>query len=192
MGDIRIQLPLDKGTAGKLRAGDAVLLSGVLYTARDAAHKRLIALLDEGESLPFDIKNQLIYYVGPAPASPGHAVGSAGPTTSYRMDAYTPRLLSQGLLGMMGKGARNQAVIDAMKQSGAVYFGAVGGAAALIARCITKSEVIAFPELGAEAIHRFTILDFPALVLIDSLGNNVYEFGPAQYRMREKGDLHAI
>jgi fumarate hydratase subunit beta len=184
MKSIKIQLPLTPEVAGALRAGDAVLLNGELYTARDAAHKRLVAALDEGRALPFDIRNQLIYYVGPAPASPGHAVGSAGPTTSYRMDAYAPKLLEAGLLGMMGKGIRNAAVIEAMKKRGAVYFGAVGGAAALIAQRIVKSEVIAYPDLGPEAIHRFTVRDFPALVLIDAQGTNLYDIGPARYRQR--------
>ena len=183
MDNIKINLPLDPDQIKKLRAGDTVLLSGVLYTSRDAAHKRMVACLDEGRPLPFDVVNQLIYYVGPAPASPGHAVGSAGPTTSYRMDAYAPRLLEAGLLGMMGKGKRNQTVIDAMKKHGAVYFGAVGGAAALIAQRIVKSEVIAYDDLGAEAVHRFTVKDFPALVLIDSEGNNLYEIGPSKYRV---------
>ena len=182
MENIRLQLPLDPEQVKTLRAGDTLLLTGTLYTARDAAHKRLVACLDEGRELPFDLKNQLIYYVGPAPASPGHAVGSAGPTTSYRMDAYAPRLIENGLKGMMGKGKRNQAVIEAMKEYGAVYLGAVGGAAALIAQRIVKSQVIAYDDLGAEAIHRFEVKDFPALVLIDCLGNNLYEIGPAQYR----------
>lgn len=184
MKSIKIQLPLTPEVAAALRAGDAVLLSGEMYTARDAAHKRLVVALDEGRALPFDIRNQLIYYVGPAPASPGHAVGSAGPTTSYRMDAYAPKLLEAGLLGMMGKGIRNAAVVEAMKKRGAVYFGAVGGAAALIAQRIVKSEVIAYPDLGPEAIHRFTVKDFPALVLIDAQGTNLYDIGPARYRQR--------
>lgn len=183
MENIALSLPLDPEQLKTLNAGDTVLLTGVLYTARDAAHKRLVECLDRGEELPFDVKGQLIYYVGPAPASPGHAVGSAGPTTSYRMDAYTPRLLEAGLLAMMGKGRRNQAVVDAMIKRGAVYFGAVGGAAALISKRIVKSEVVAYPDLGAEAIHRFEVKDFPALVLIDSRGVNLYETGPAKYRI---------
>lgn len=174
MKKISVRLPLDEETARSLRAGDVVLLSGALYTGRDAAHKRLIALLDEGKPLPFDIRNQTIYYVGPAPASPGHAVGAAGPTSSYRMDAYTPRLLDLGLRGMIGKGLRSEAVIASMKKNGAVYFGAVGGAAALIARSIVRSEIIAYEDLGTEAIHRFEVKDFPALVLIDSLGSSLY------------------
>ncbi len=183
MENIPVKLPLDPEQVKTLRAGDTVLLTGTLYTARDAAHKRLVEALDRGEELPFDLKNQLIYYVGPAPAKPGYAVGSAGPTTSYRMDAYAPRLLKEGLKGMMGKGKRNAAVIEQMVSSGAVYLGAVGGAAALIAKRITKSEVIAYDDLGAEAIHRFEVVDFPALVLIDSRGDNLYEIGPAKYRV---------
>lgn len=180
---IRLNLPLTRESVASLRAGDEVLLSGVLYTARDAAHQRMITCLDAGEPLPFDVRGQVIYYVGPAPASPGHAVGSAGPTSSYRMDAYTPRLLEQGLLGMIGKGKRSPAVIESMVKHGAVYFGAVGGAAALIARQILRSEVIAYDDLGAEAVHRFEVRDFPVLVLIDSQGNNLYEIGPASYRI---------
>lgn len=181
MAKIHLQLPLTCEALSPLCAGDEVLLSGTLYTARDAAHKRLVQCLQQGKPMPIDVRNQLIYYVGPAPASPGHAVGAAGPTTSYRMDAYTPQLLDAGLLGMMGKGKRSQQVIESMIAHGAVYFGAVGGAAALIARSIVQSEVIAYPDLGAEAIHRFTVVDFPALVIIDSLGNNLYETGPSQY-----------
>lgn len=178
----KLTLPLSKEEALALRAGDTMLLSGHLYTGRDAAHKRLIALLDEGKPLPVDLRGETIYYVGPAPARPGHAVGPAGPTTSYRMDAYTPQLLALGLRAMIGKGKRSQAVIDAMRANGAVYFGATGGAAALIARSITKAEVVCYEDLGAEAIHRFEIVDFPAVVLIDSQGNNLYETGPAAYR----------
>ena len=182
MKTISLSLPFSAETAAGLQAGDAVRLSGVLYTGRDAAHKRLISLLDQGLPLPVDLVGQTIYYVGPAPASPGHAVGSAGPTTSYRMDAYTPQLLNLGLKGMFGKGKRSAAVVDAMKEHNAVYFGATGGAAALIAKRIIKSEVIAYPDLGAEAIHRFEIKDFPVIVLIDSQGNNLYEIGPALYK----------
>ena len=181
MAQIRLQLPLTREVLAPLRAGDEVLISGELYTARDAAHKRLVRCLQDGQPLPFDVRGQLIYYVGPAPASPGHAVGAAGPTTSYRMDAYTPALLDAGLLGMMGKGKRSPAVIESMVRHGAVYFGAVGGAAALISRHISHSEVVAYPDLGAEAVHRFTVVDFPALVIIDSLGQNLYEIGPQQY-----------
>ena len=182
MAQIRLQLPLTREVLAPLRAGDEVLISGELYTARDAAHKRLVQCLQDGQPLPFDVRGQLIYYVGPAPASPGHAVGAAGPTTRYRMDAYTPALLDAGLLGMMGKGKRGPEVVEAMKKRGAVYFGAVGGAAALISRRIERAEVVAYDDLGAEAIHRFWVRDFPALVLIDSLGNNLYERGPEKYR----------
>ena len=195
MRRIEIRLPMAREVAKTLRAGDAVSLTGPMYTARDAAHKRLFACLSEGRPLPFDVVGQLIYYVGPAPvapaaptalvapAAPPNPVGSAGPTTSYRMDAYTPALLDAGLLGMIGKGTRSEAVVEAMKRNGAVYFGAVGGAAALIARRIVKSEIVAYEDLGPEAIHRFEVADFPALVLIDSLGNDLYEIGPAKYRI---------
>lgn len=182
MKNIHIDLPMDEKTARSLRAGDAVTLSGSLLTGRDAAHKRLVELIDNGKELPIDLEDQVIYYVGPAPAKPGHAVGSAGPTTSYRMDAYTPKLLDLGLRAMIGKGLRNQEVIESMKKNGAVYFGAVGGAAALISRSIVSSEVIAYPDLGSEAIHRFVIKDFPVIVVIDSLGNNLYESGPKLYK----------
>ena len=185
MSAIPITLPLSREKLADLRAGDEVLLTGEVYTARDAAHQRMIACLDAGKPLPFDVRGQTIYYVGPAPASPGHAVGPAGPTSSYRMDAYTPRMLDAGLLGMIGKGKRSPAVIESMVKHGAVYFGAVGGAAALISRHILRSELIAYEDLGAEAIYRFTVRDFPVLVLIDSRGGNLYENGPAQYRTAE-------
>lgn len=184
MAEYSLRLPLSEADARMLRAGDTVLLSGDMYTGRDAAHKRLIALLDEGKPLPMDLQGQVIYYVGPAPASPGHAVGAAGPTSSYRMDPYTPALLRLGLRGMIGKGRRNEEVRRAMQECGAVYFGAVGGAAALIARSIRKSEVIAYPDLGTEAIHRFTVENFPVIVLMDAQGGNLYESGPAQYRQQ--------
>ena len=172
---IRVHTPLTPEEARKLKSGDSVLLSGVVYTARDAAHKRLVALLDEGKPLPVELRDQLIYFVGPCPAPPGHPIGSAGPTTSGRMDAYSPRLIADcGLRGMIGKGNRSAAVIDAMKQYGAVYFAATGGAGALIARCIRKCEIIAFPDLGPEAIHRLEVENFPLVVAIDSLGNNLY------------------
>ena len=182
MSEIRIQLPMSRETARSLKAGDTVLLNGEIYTGRDAAHKRLIELLDAGKELPINVENETIYYVGPAPASPGHAVGSAGPTTSYRMDPYAPRLIELGLTGMIGKGKRDEGVINAMKKYGAVYFGAVGGAAALVSQSITKGEVVCYEDLGSEAIHRFTVKDFPVVVIIDSEGNNMYEIGPAQAR----------
>ena len=177
----QITAPADRAALSALRAGDNVLISGYLYTGRDAAHKRLMALIEEGKPLPLPLEGQMIYYVGPAPAGPGRAVGPAGPPTSSRMDKYTPALLERGLLGMIGKGSRSPQVVEAMKRSGAVYFGAVGGAAALIARSIVAAEMVAYPDLGTEAIHRFTVRDFPAIVVIDSLGNNLYESQPPLY-----------
>lgn len=182
MAEYALTLPLKDEDICKLRAGDIVTLTGDVFTARDAAHKRLIALMEEGKPLPISLSGQTIYYVGPAPASPGHAVGSAGPTTSYRMDSYTPRLLSLGLKGMIGKGIRSREVQEAMQKYGAVYLGAVGGAAALISRSIKKSEVIAYPDLGPEAIHRFTVENFPVIVLMDAFGSNLYEEGPRLYK----------
>lgn len=186
MAHYALTLPLSRETVLMLRAGDEVTLTGDLYTGRDAAHKRLIQLLDEGKPLPVDLKGQAIYYVGPAPASPGHACGSAGPTTSYRMDPYTPALLRAGLNCMIGKGMRSEEVRAAMQRFGAVYLGAVGGAAALIARRIVHDEVVAYEDLGPEAIRRFTVKDFPAVVLMDAHGGNLYESGPAQYRQEER------
>lgn len=179
--EIRLNTPLTKEKLSELRAGDSILLSGVIYSARDAAHKRLIELLNEGKELPLNIKDETIYYVGPSPAKPGHVIGSAGPTTSYRMDAYAPRLLDLGLKGMIGKGARNEDVIGSIKKNGAVYFGAIGGAAALIAKSITKSEIIAYEDLGAEAIRRMEVKDMPLVVIIDSKGNNLYQLGQSEY-----------
>lgn len=177
-----IKTPLTMEIVKKLKAGDIISISGVVYTARDAAHKKMITLLKEGKKLPFDVKNQIIYYVGPCPARPGEIIGSAGPTTSGRMDAYTPELIKLGLKGMIGKGLRSEKVIDSMKKYGAVYFGAIGGAAALIAKTIVKEEVIAFPELEAEAIRKLTVKDFPAVVVIDSEGNDLYKEGKNKYR----------
>ena len=177
----KITTPLDNKSVRQLKAGDSVLLTGYIYTARDAAHKRLIELIEKGQELPIELKGQIIYYVGPAPAKPGYSCGSAGPTTSYRMDPYTPYLLDRGLKGMIGKGLRSPEVIDSMKKNKAVYFGAVGGAAALIARSIKKSEVVAYEDLGAEAIHRYYAEDFPAIVVIDTYGNNLYETEPPKY-----------
>ena len=178
---ISIKVPLSREEARKLKSGDSCLLSGVIYTARDAAHKRLCERIAQGKELPFDIKDSVIYFVGPTPAQPGEVIGSAGPTTSYRMDAYSPMLIKQGQTGMIGKGKRNRDVIDAMKEYGAVYFGAIGGCGALLSRCIKKSEVIAYADLGAEAIRRLEVEDFPVTVVIDSEGNNLYEIGPAAY-----------
>ena len=178
---ISVKVPLSREEARKLKSGDSCLLSGVIYTARDAAHKRLCERIAQGKELPFEIKDSVIYFVGPTPAQPGEVIGSAGPTTSYRMDAYSPMLIKQGQTGMIGKGKRNSDVIDAMKEYGAVYFGAIGGCGALLSRCIKKSEVIAYADLGAEAIRRLEVEDFPVTVVIDSEGNNLYEIGPAAY-----------
>mgnify|MGYP002765360300 FL=1 len=158
-----------------------MLLSGTMLTGRDAAHKRLYELVEKGEKLPIDIKGELIYYVGPAPAKPGFAVGPAGPTSSYRMDKYAPTLLDLGLKGMIGKGARNQDVIDAIVRNGCVYFACVGGAAALIAKSIKKEEILCYEDLGTEAIRRYTVEDFPCIVAIDSYGNNAYTEGQKDY-----------
>jgi len=178
---ISINLPLSRENARKLKSGDSCLLSGVIYTARDAAHKRLCELLIQGKELPFDIKDSVIYFVGPTPARPGEVIGSAGPTTSYRMDSYSPMLIAQGQTGMIGKGKRSPEVIAAMKEHGAVYFGAIGGCGALLSQCIKKAEVIAYDDLGAEAIRRLEVEDFPVVVIIDSEGNNLYETGRAAY-----------
>ena len=179
--EIKLKTPLTEDKIQNLKAGDSVLLSGVIYSARDAAHKRLIDLLNEGKELPLSIKDETIYYVGPSPAKPGKVIGSAGPTTSYRMDAYAPTLMDLGLRGMIGKGARNDEVIDAIKRNKAIYFGAIGGAAALIGKSIVKSEVIAYEDLGAEAIRRMEIKDMPLVVIIDADGNNLYDIGPQDY-----------
>lgn len=181
-GKIKIILPLTDDDIKELHAGDSVLISGSLITGRDAAHKRLYELIEKGEKLPVNIKGEVIYYVGPAPAKPGHAVGPAGPTSSYRMDKYSPILLDLGLKGMIGKGARTQAVIDAIVRNKGIYFAAIGGAAALISRSIKSSKVLAYEDLGTEAIYRFVIEDFPAVVAVDSFGNDVYKFGAEKYR----------
>ena len=178
---ISIQLPLTREKARELKAGDSCLLSGIIYTARDAAHKRLCALADEGKELPFPVKDATIYYVGPTPAKPGQAIGSAGPTTSYRMDAYSPTLIALGETGMIGKGKRGPEVIEAMKEHGAVYFGAIGGCGALLSRCIKSAKIVAYEDLGAEAIRELVVEDFPAVVIIDAQGNNLYETGKADY-----------
>ena len=181
MDNVKITAPLSRDDAKALRAGDSCLISGVIYTARDAAHKRLCDLVAAGKELPLDIKDALIYFVGPTPAKPGQAIGSAGPTTSYRMDAYSPTLISLGLTGMIGKGKRGPEVVAAMKEHGAVYFGAIGGCGALLSKCIKKAEIVAYEDLGAEAIRRLEVEDFPAIVIIDSEGNNLYETGRAAY-----------
>lgn len=178
---IEIKLPMSRETARSLKAGDSVLLSGVIYTARDAAHKRLCELAAQGKELPLDVKDSVIYFVGPTPAKPGEVIGSAGPTTAYRMDAYSPTLIGLGLTGMIGKGKRSDTVVSAMKEHGAVYFGAIGGCGALLSRCIKKAEVIAYEDLGAEAIRRLEVENFPVVVIIDSEGSNLYETGKANY-----------
>lgn len=177
----RLTLPLSDSDIKDLKAGETVLLSGTMLTGRDAAHKRLYELVEKGEKLPIDIKGELIYYVGPAPAKPGFAVGPAGPTSSYRMDKYAPTLLDLGLKGMIGKGARNQDVIDAIVRNDCVYFACVGGAAALIAKSIKKEEILCYEDLGTEAIRRYTVEDFPCIVAIDSYGNNAYTEGQKDY-----------
>ena len=185
---IKLTTPLTQEKLRQLKAGDSCLISGVIYTARDAAHKRLCELVAEGKELPLDVKDAVIYFVGPTPAKPGQAIGSAGPTTSYRMDAYSPTLIREGLTGMIGKGKRGLEVIEAMKQHGAVYFGAIGGCGALLSKCIKKAEVIAYDDLGAEAIRRLEVENFPAIVIIDSEGNNLYEMGRANYLAQLKED----
>lgn len=178
----RITLPITDEDIKNLKAGDSVLLSGTILTGRDAAHKRLYELIQNGNPLPVDIKGEIIYYVGPAPAKPGYAVGPAGPTSSYRMDKYAPSLLELGLKGMIGKGARNKEVVKSIVKNKCVYFAAIGGAAALIAKSIKSEEMLCYEDLGTEAIRRYTVEDFPCIVAIDSDGNNVYETEPIKYR----------
>lgn len=176
-----INTPLTEDITTGLRAGDSVLLTGTIYTARDAAHGRLINLLNEEKGLPINVKDEIIYYVGPTPEKEGQVIGSAGPTTSYRMDSYAPRLLDLGLKGMIGKGARNEEVIDAIKRNKAIYFGAIGGAGALISKCINSCQVIAYDDLGAEAIRKLEVKNMPLVVIIDTEGNNLYEIGKNEY-----------
>lgn len=178
---IRLTTPISKEDIRRLRAGDRVLLSGVIYTGRDAAHKRLSDLLQAGNELPVDLRGQVIYYVGPTPTKPGKVIGSAGPTTSGRMDAYAPSLIAYGLRGMIGKGLRNQAVIDAMKEHGAVYFGATGGAAALLAKKVVACEIVAYEDLGTEAIRRLVVEDLPVIVINDTQGGDFYREGVKAY-----------
>ena len=177
----KITLPLTDEQISTLKAGDSVLLTGTMITGRDAAHKRFYELIGNGENLPVEIKGETIYYVGPAPAKPGYAVGPAGPTSSYRMDKYAPALLDLGLKGMVGKGARSREVIDAIVRNHAVYFAAIGGAAALIAKSIKKTEPICYEDLGTESVRRYYVKDFPCIVAVDSEGNNVYESEPKKY-----------
>lgn len=179
--DRRITAPMKDESARELRSGDYVYITGTIYTARDAAHKRMAEALEKGEPLPLDIKNNIIYYMGPSPAREGRPIGSAGPTTASRMDKYAPDLLDLGLKGMIGKGKRSQAVKDAIIRNGSVYFAAVGGAGAILSKCIKKSEVIAYDDLGTEAIRKLYVEDFPAIVVIDSEGNNLYETAIKEY-----------
>jgi len=176
-----ITTPLDSQVIEKLKAGDQVSITGVIYTARDAAHKRMVEALDKGQDLPFDVRGQTIYFMGPSPAKPGQVIGAAGPTTSGRMDAYSPRLLAEGLKGMIGKGSRSQEVKEAIKKHKAVYFAATGGAGALIARAIKKSDTVAYEELGAEAVLRLEVENFPATVVNDAHGGDLYQEGKAKY-----------
>jgi len=179
---ICIKTPMTSEVARTLKAGDSVELTGVIYTARDAAHKRLCELVAQGKELPVDFKNAIIYFAGPAPAKPGTPIGSVGPTTSYRMDPYSPTMIADcGLTGMIGKGKRSKEVVDAMKQYGAVYFGAIGGCAALLAKCVKKAEIVAYEDLGAEALRRLEVENLPVTVIIDSEGNNLYETGRKNY-----------
>jgi len=180
--DIQVKAPLSKKEASALRAGDIVKITGIVYTSRDAAHKRMLEQYEKTGKFPFDMENAVIYYAGPAPAKPGNVIGPAGPTTSYRMDSYAPFLMEHGQTGMIGKGARSKDVIESMKKNKAVYFAATGGAAALISSHIKKSEIIAYEDLGAEAIRRLYVEDFPAIVVIDTEGNNLYETEKAKYR----------
>ncbi|HAF17431.1 MAG: Fe-S-containing hydro-lyase [Syntrophomonadaceae bacterium] len=179
---IQVQVPFADGKTKELRVGQRLLLNGVIYGARDAAHLRLIEVLEKGEDPPVDLRLQVIYYVGPTPPQPGRPCGAAGPTTSSRMDRYTPQLLEYGVRGLIGKGRRSPEVINAIKKHGAVYLAATGGAGALIGRCIKEMEVVAYPDLGPEAIYRITVENLPVTVAIDSRGENLYETGPAQYR----------
>lgn len=177
-----IQTPLTKDKVKEIKAGDYVYLTGTVYTARDAAHKRMMEYLSEGKELPFDMKDQIIYYLGPTPNRKGEVIGSAGPTTSSRMDKYAPVLLDQGLTAMIGKGKRSREVICSMKENTAVYFAAVGGAGALLSKCIKKSEVIAYDDLGTEAVRKLYVEDLPVIAVIDCEGNNLYETAPQQYK----------
>lgn len=184
--EYKITTPLKEEDIVKLNAGDTVKITGVIYTARDAAHARLVKLLEEGKELPIDVRGQIIYYVGPTPAKQGKPIGSAGPTTSYRMDAYAPRLIKEGLKGMVGKGARSKEVKDAIVSEKAVYFAAVGGAAALIAKSIKKAEIITYEDLGAEALRRLEVVDFPAIVINDIYGGDLYQEGQKQWNELDK------
>ena len=181
---MKITTPLTDDVVEKLKAGDRVMITGVIYVARDAAHRLIVEAMDRGEAPPFDLKGQILYYMGPSPARPGRPIGAAGPTTSGRMDPYSPRLMAEGLKGMIGKGSRRQAVKDAMKQHKAVYFAAIGGAGALISKAIKKSELVAYPELGPEAVLRLEVEDFPATVINDIYGGDLYEEGKRKFAIK--------
>ena len=183
--DIKLNLPITTADTAKLTAGDYVYLSGTIYTARDAAHKRMSDTLDAGGSLPLDINGKILYYLGPTPARPGNVIGSAGPTTASRMDKYAPRLLDMGQIGMIAKGKRTQPVIDAVVRNGAVYFASVGGAGALLSKCITSAEVVAYEDLGTEAIRKLEVKDLPVIVVIDSKGNNLYETAIKEWKIED-------
>lgn len=182
MNQLRVTTPLTDESVKNLEIGQKVLLNGIVYTARDAAHKKLVELLNQGKALPIELKGQVIYYVGPSPAPPGKIIGSAGPTTSYRMDTYAPRLMKEGLKGMIGKGARSKEVVEAIKDFRCIYFAAIGGAAALISKSIKKAKVVAYPELGPEAIHCLEVEDLPVIVVNDCQGQDLYQQGVAVYR----------
>lgn len=182
----KITTPLTEDVVRSLKCGDMVSISGIIYTGRDAAHKIMTEMLERGEALPVDLRDQIIYYAGPTPAKPGKVIGSCGPTTSGRMDAYSRQMMAQGLRGMIGKGPRSPEVVEAMQEYGVVYFAAIGGAAALIADSVKECEVVAFDELGPEAIRRLRVENYPCIVAIDALGNDLYKEGVAQYRLEEK------
>jgi fumarate hydratase subunit beta len=185
MAQYTLTTPLTSEDTKKLKAGDTVLLNGTLFTARDAAHSRLVKLIEEGKELPFDIEGSVIYFVGPTPPKPGDPIGSAGPTTSYRMDSFSPTMLKNGSKGMIGKGKRDQAVKDACVEYDGIYFGATGGAGALLGKKITSAEVIAYPELGPEAVRKITVKDFPVTVINDTYGNDLYQMGREQYEVKD-------
>jgi len=184
MAEYTLTTPLSEEDTRMLKAGDIVKLNGTIFTARDAAHKKLVDLIEAGEELPFDLEGSIIYFVGPTPPKPGEPIGSAGPTTSYRMDSYSPTMLKNGSRGMIGKGKRNQEVKDACKEFGGIYFGATGGAGALLGKQITAAEVIAYPELGPEAVRKLTVKDFPVTVVNDTFGNDLYQMGREQYEVK--------
>ena len=184
MATYKLTTPLTSEDTKKLVAGDTVLLNGTIYTARDAAHKRLVELIEAGKELPFDLEGSVIYFVGPTPPKPGDPIGSAGPTTSYRMDSYSPTMLKHGSKGMIGKGKRSQEVKDACVAYDGIYFGATGGAGALLGKQIRSAEVIAYPELGPEAVRKITVEDFPVTVVNDTKGNDIYQMGREQYEVK--------